>query len=99
MRLFGSFVVEEETQEAENSGRVAVTAAHLKFQKVTSHPWHIRSICIRKAVDSRIGGQEDSGRTCHVAVVPFAKGHNFKIFPCFLCALALEIFELTLLEN
>lgn len=35
-------------KEAEISGRVAVTAAHLKFQKVTSHPWHIRSICIRR---------------------------------------------------
>lgn len=60
-----------------------------------AYPQHMHT----KAVDSRIGGQEDSGRTCHVAVVPFAKGHNFKIFPCFLCALALEIFELTLLEN
>lgn len=38
---------------------VTLTAAHLKFQKVTSHPWHIRSICRR--------GQRtaDSGRTCH----------------------------------
>lgn len=45
-------------REAGNSGRVAVTAAHLKFQKVTSHPWHIRSICMRK---QRTAGQGDGG--------------------------------------
>lgn len=43
-----------------------------------------------KAVDSRIGGQEDSGRTCHVAVVPFAKVTILKYFRVFFALLLLK---------
>lgn len=77
-------------REAGNSGRVAVTAAHLKFQKVTSHPWHIRSICMRR---QRTAGQGDK-RTAEGHVTSLSshspKVTIFKYFRVFFALLLLK---------
>lgn len=77
-------------REAGNSGRVAVTAAHWKFQKVTSHPWHIRSICMRR---QRTAGQGDK-RTAEGHVTSLSshspKVTIFKYFRVFFALLLLK---------